>query len=235
MPTITYTVRGDAEFAREVARVLGDRRGWLQYGYKFRARPAGAQADLTIRLEPAAAAAKLCGLSDLSCWRPKQSDIVINETNWRTGAKSGLTPERYHNYVICHEVGHALGLAHRPCPAAGGPASVMQQMTKGESAISPCIANDWPVPLVDVLPGRKFVLPASYPLPAARAHARACARGELGEALMRNRAVVIAVAVVLVLVLVIVLVHLTPKSPFVQKSGAGPITLTRHRLQPAYR
>jgi hypothetical protein len=228
MPNFTYTVSGGgAGFAQEVARVLGDMRGWRQYGYEFRQlEPGAAGADFRIRLEPAAAAATLCGLKGLSCWRPDHRDIIINETNWRTGAASGLSPERYHNYVICHEVGHALGLAHRPCPAAGGPASVMQQMTKGAAAIAPCTPNDWPVPLVDVLPGRKYVLPASETLPAARA----AARGGLAKALASMSAIGFAIAVVLVLVLVLVLALAQAPTTMDTKNSAEPII--RHRRLP---
>ena len=154
-----------AGFAAEVARVLGDPRGWRKYGYTFQEvpgprdpksrGPGPAAGPILIRLAPAAETDRRCGGAGrgLSCWVPRRREININERNWTTGAASGLAPERYHNYVISHEVGHALGLDHAACPLAECarrgldpcPASVMQQMTKGGPAIAPCVANDWPL------------------------------------------------------------------------------------------
>lgn len=172
MPTITYTVTvapgvdaaAGAGFQLEVARVLNDRRGWKKYGYSFEDLTGEvSRADILIRLATVAETNRRCyskpkqgdadKSSGLSCWDPNRREITINEQNWVTGAASGLPPDRYHNYVISHEVGHALGLDHMKCPIdecrrrgiSPCPASVMQQMTLGGVAISPCVANDWPL------------------------------------------------------------------------------------------
>jgi len=160
LPILTYfievspNVSNAGNFKSEVARILNDKRGWRKYGYKFKEVEHSANhGAILIRLATAEETSKLCGFTGLSCWNRQKREIIINEQNWKTGALSGLSLERYHNYVITHEMGHALGLTHNKCPIAECkrrgmdvcPASVMQQMTYGEKAIAPCIANDWPL------------------------------------------------------------------------------------------
>jgi hypothetical protein len=125
-------------FGPEVARILGDARGWRKYGYIFREVKEGARLVLLLARQEECVA-RCRGGGGLSCWSPQEEMIIFNETNWRTGALSGLSPERYHNYIVSHEVGHYLGLSHQACPIeecrrrglALCKASVMQQMTLG--------------------------------------------------------------------------------------------------------
>jgi hypothetical protein len=165
----------EAGFAREVDRVLTDPRGWKKYGYTFvrdavrlpsnplsfdddsedeaDMRPLRAGEPLHIHLETAAEAGRACGIEGFSCWRPRARDVVIHADNWQGRSASRLPLEQYHNYVISHEVGHALGLPHQACPAeecarrgrAPCPASIMQQATRGPDHIRPCVENDWPL------------------------------------------------------------------------------------------
>jgi hypothetical protein len=141
-------------FAREVDRVLADPRGWKKYGYNFVRAAAGAIPDLHIHLETSAEADRQCGARGFSCYRSgKPEGVVMHEGNWLGGSASHLPLERYHNYVVSHEVGHYLGLEHQECPfaecarrgMASCPASVMQQMTRGKKYIWPCVEADWPL------------------------------------------------------------------------------------------
>jgi len=139
-------------FGPEVARILGDARGWRKYGFIFREVKEGARLVLLLARQEECIA-RCGGGGGLSCWSPQEEMIIFNETNWRTGALSGLSPERYHNYIVSHEVGHYLGLSHQACPIeecrrrglALCEASVMQQMTLGSTAIEPCEAQEWPL------------------------------------------------------------------------------------------
>lgn len=141
------------EFARKVAAVLGDPRGWRKYGYTFHEVASWRPGVLRLRLETGARAAELCGMEGFSCYRVGPGDIVFHLGNWMGGSRSELPLDRYRTYVVNHEVGHYLGLDHQACPIAECrrrgltpcPASVMQQMTRGPAAIAPCAEADWPL------------------------------------------------------------------------------------------
>ena len=67
---------------------------------------------------------------------------MLNAERWSGGAESwGTDIDGYRGYLVNHEFGHFLGLSHTPCPAAGSPAPVMLQQTKG---LDGCAANAWP-------------------------------------------------------------------------------------------
>ncbi len=160
MTRVTYTTtvgpgvplgEAAATFGETVDRVLADPRGWAKYGYTFVRATHSPQ--LRIRLETAAVTERECRVPGFSCWRAGVNDIVVNLANWTGGSRSRLPLDRYRTYVICHEVGHSLGLDHQPCPAAECrrrgmrvcPASVMMQMTRGPEHVSPCAESEWPL------------------------------------------------------------------------------------------
>jgi hypothetical protein len=131
-------------FAQVIERVLSDPRGWLRAGYTFRLVSVS-PADVEIVLASPSMTDQLCAplqtLGRYSCAQGNRA--VLNFERWRHGAPAYASIARYRTYMINHEVGHLLGRAHAYCPAAGAPAPLMMQQTKG---VAPCRPNPWPLP-----------------------------------------------------------------------------------------
>lgn len=130
-----------SRFARTVDATLGDRRGWTGTGARsFRRTP---NAALRVVLASPAATDRLCAplntRGEVSC--RNGNNVVINAQRWVQGVDSYTDLRAYRQYVINHEVGHALGFNHLPCPATGAKAPVMLQQTLG---LDGCAANPWP-------------------------------------------------------------------------------------------
>lgn len=154
---VSYRVEVERELpfaARAVARAveatLSDPRGWGVDGRHDLVRVDGSS-DLRIVLVTPHTADELCAPLDtggrLSC--RKGAYVVINAWRWRHGAPGyrGNLPG-YRRYVVNHEVGHALGYPHTPCPEPGALAPVMLQQTLG---LDGCRPNPWP-DAVDLAP-----------------------------------------------------------------------------------
>jgi hypothetical protein len=129
-----------AEFARDVHRILADPRGW-PVGFH---RVGAGDAALRVSLASPATARRHCRPLDvglrLSCWQGGRA--VINAARWARGAAPyGRDVATYREYLVNHEVGHALGHGHRTCPGPGRPAPVMVQQT---ISLYGCRANPWP-------------------------------------------------------------------------------------------
>lgn len=147
-PTATYTVEVElgldfevARTARKVDRVLTDPRGWAAAGHRLRR---GTHGDFRVLLATPETADALCAPLDtggrLSC--RNGLNVVINAWRWVHGTDDYRGRlEAYRTYVVNHEVGHALGYGHTPCPAPGERAPVMHQQTKG---LDGCRPNVWP-------------------------------------------------------------------------------------------
>lgn len=130
------------EFARWVEKVLFDRRSWPG---SFRRVDRGA-ADFHVVLASPELTDRLCAPlvtgGIYSCYQ--DGNAVLNSMRWKRGASAyGSDLRAYRIYMINHEVGHALGKGHAPCPGAGERAPVMMQQTKG---VTPCRPSPWPLP-----------------------------------------------------------------------------------------
>ena len=132
-------------FAHEVERVLSDPRGWGRGGAARFVRVASGGVRFTVVLASPRLTDALCApiltIGRFSCASGDRA--VLNFRRWRDGAGAyGDDLGRYRIYVVNHEVGHVLGHTHAGCPAAGAPAPVMMQQTKGVGA---CRPNPWPL------------------------------------------------------------------------------------------
>nr|WP_051988617.1 DUF3152 domain-containing protein [Kineosphaera limosa] len=157
--TIRYSVEAEGgldvpvdHFAAHVHRVLTDPRGWEAVdGVHFvnvspQQRAQGASADVRIILGSPAYVDRNClplrTMGQLSCHAGGR--VLLNLERWAHGAGTyGDDVAGYREYLVNHEVGHALGHSHRSCPGPGRPAPVMVQQTK---SLYGCTPWGWPTP-----------------------------------------------------------------------------------------
>ena len=160
---------GDEAFAHMVDATLSDPRGWTNDPrFRFEHVSVNDNPSLKIRLTSLDTTAELCGVqigTETSC-RTRitgEDTVLLNESRWVRGAvpfQGDLGS--YRQYLINHEVGHAVGFAeHVPCPEPNALAPIMMQQTLSLNnaqlrEMSPednypdnpdtCRTNPWPYP-----------------------------------------------------------------------------------------
>ncbi|MEV6325858.1 DUF3152 domain-containing protein [Nocardia sp. NPDC051787] len=157
---------GDAAVAKMIDSTLANPKSWA-HDRKFAfLRVDHGAVDFRISLTSRGSSRKECGFDipiDTSCYNASSRRVVLSEVRWVRGA---LAFEgdigSYRQYLINHEVGHAIGYhQHQPCETDGGLAPVMMQQTFGTknndiAALDPhgvvpmdgkrCRFNPWPYP-----------------------------------------------------------------------------------------
>jgi hypothetical protein len=165
---------GDNAFAQMIDQTLANPKGWThnpQFAFIRIDGSERAKPDFRISLVSPMTVREGCGYEfrlETSCYNPaygqdREARVFINEARWVRGAVpfEGDVGS-YRQYVINHEVGHAIGyVRHEACDKQGGLAPVMMQQTFSTSnddgaKFDPefvkadgktCRFNPWPYPI----------------------------------------------------------------------------------------
>lgn len=145
----------DKRFSNKVKSVLKHIKGWeyidnsIQFIFvEWDVFPSiNSFHKISIRLSSNKTISKICGSlipsKKLSCCDMITKQCWLNFYRWAHGSKaSGLPLYKYRNYMINHEVGHALGRLHAKCPCENCSAPIMMQHTV---TIGNCKPNDKPL------------------------------------------------------------------------------------------
>ncbi len=135
-----------ADVARQVERILADKRGWTTDGHSAFQRVSSGTTDFVVRVATPGTVDKIClegGLDthgDYNCsW---QQNVMVNLERWLLATPVyAKDVTAYRALIINHEVGHFLHHNHVGCPGPGQPAPAMMQQIKGMHG---CVPNVWP-------------------------------------------------------------------------------------------
>jgi hypothetical protein len=165
---------GDDAFASMVDQTLANPKSWIhdaQFAFVRIDATDKSKPDIRISLSSPMTVRQGCGYEfplETSCYNPSygaevQPRVFLNEARWVRGAVSFEGDVgSYRQYLINHEVGHAIGyLRHEPCDKQGGLAPIMMQQTfstgnDDDAKFDPewvkadgktCRFNPWPYPI----------------------------------------------------------------------------------------
>jgi hypothetical protein len=178
--SFTYTVEiedgvdttafgGDEAFGRMVSETLANPKSWTHNPQFAFTRIDSGQPDFRVSLTSSMSVREGCGYDiplESSCFNPAydhQPRVFVNEARWVRGAVPFQGDiGSYRQYLVNHEVGHAVGYQrHEPCGEDGALAPVMMQQTFSISnnddarfdpeSVKPdgksCRFNPWPYPI----------------------------------------------------------------------------------------
>lgn len=170
----TTTFGGDENFARMVSQTLSNPKSWThnpQFAFTRVDSSFQGEPDFRVSLTSPMTLREGCGYEipiETSCYNPNyapdgQPRVFLNEARWVRGAVPFQGDVgAYRQYLINHEVGHAIGYPrHEPCGENGQLAPVMMQQTFSTSdddnakfdpeSVKPdgktCKPNPWPYPI----------------------------------------------------------------------------------------